>query len=795
MMNDIQRRILAEAIKYGGGNISVPEQMAKAINESPVLTGGEAAPTLFGWGKHQFEAKFRELLMRMGFERGIIHMKTEGQEMKMYFANAAKARDFVVAFNGLARRKSMGSVASVATQFNKIKAPTGTNAIVSLDLTMIRGESLDIEGTDLYEWFTQGGIQEAINVSAANIKKMLNLSGWKPSTRINYRVAFDINGIDGARIKAVFGKPTKTQGNQSFWAFEKTVGITLFLMTVEVDGNKGYVSVNYPDDKYTNGQIISMFANMGIQLVEETLVGNGIQEGAVKGALEDFMYSLPKAAIAEIKPLMTSKRGPADEAMRIASIRAILKKHKVKKNFMGFDTANLVDFYFNTFHGESVKEEVEVQEEYYSRAINEPQFIPAKHLYESFFKTLKDEKLPFDKGQAEKSLEYVFALSLNVKSNWSKYIKNQGDLIREAMTHYMKAMRVGGVIEQLSEQQQVIGKYRFTSFTEGSISGWMVSVQGIGEVGFIQAPAKKNTKSSIEPHKLYKTKGQSEGSNPELVMAAFPDKTTRFVNDKEIRFAPRQLLKAVAMWMDKHGKVMTEGLESVEEDGEVTEAKVVGTNIKKVGKPTKIVGMVVQDYEYNGKKYMVLQSFSGRETVVKKITPQGTVEVWRKSGNIQTDDAMRQYVTSSDFKEEVEVSEQFKAGDKVKVPHKGKMVSGKIVRFDDGGTSKAQQHGGGYVVDVGEYRSILVPKQEVQKEETVSEYRRYGYRSTSYSGDPRWITAKYAGRDSHGKPFKAGERVLYFPNGKKFYTGAEAEKAWLEFLSAKGDEEGMPFAR
>jgi hypothetical protein len=96
-----------------------------------------------------------------------------------------------------------------------------------------------------------------------------------------------------------------------------------------------------------------------------------------------------------------------------------------------------------------------------------------------------------------------------------------------------------------------------------------------------------------------------------------------------------------------------------------------------------------------------------------------------------------------------------------------------------------------------------------EDQETVSEYRRRwdhsrawsgagarsGYRSTSYSGDPRWITAKYSGTDVNGKPFKAGEEVLYFPNGKKFYTGAEAEKAWLEFLSAKGDEEGMPFAR
>ena len=74
-----------------------------------------------------------------------------------------------------------------------------------------------------------------------------------------------------------------------------------------------------------------------------------------------------------------------------------------------------------------------------------------------------------------------------------------------------------------------------------------------------------------------------------------------------------------------------------------------------------------------------------------------------------------------------------------------------------------------------------------QDEEMVNEY----YRRV---GNPRWITAKYNGIDSKGKPFKKGEEVLYFPNGNKFYTGAEAERAWQEFLSAKGDEEGRPYA-
>ena len=113
--------------------------------------------------------------------------------------------------------------------------------------------------------------------------------------------------------------------------------------------------------------------------------------------------------------------------------------------------------------------------------------------------------------------------------------------------------------EELTEAQQVIGKYRFTSFTEGSLKGWLISVQSKGEVGFIEEPAKKNTRTSIAPHKVFfNTKQQG---NPKLVLTAFPDSTTRFVGDKEVRFAPRQLLKAVAMWMDKHGMSMVESFD------------------------------------------------------------------------------------------------------------------------------------------------------------------------------------------------------------------------------------------
>ena len=367
MMNHYQSRILAEAVKHGGTNISKIGKMAQSINEEPVLTGGEAAPTLFGWSKHQFEAKFRELLTRMGFERGIIHIKTEGQEMKMYFANAAKARDFAVAFNGLARRKSMGSVASVATQFNKIKSPTGTNAIVSLDLSVVRGESLDLDGTDLYEWFS-----------------------------------------------------------------------------------------------------------------EET---DTITEGGVKAALADFREDLPKEMVAEIKKIIKlSVVNPTEVMKRKNKIEAIRKKYKIAPDFMGTPTAEVIVDYFNTFHGESVEVEG-LTEAPYKTSTGTPKFV---------------------------------------------------------------------------------GKYQFTPFVEGSISGWFLRVQGFAkEVGFIEKPASKNTKTSVAPYRVYFHTEVS--GHPQLKANALPGNETRVIQSNQFRFAPKQLLKGVAMWMDAYGyRMVGEGLESVD---------------------------------------------------------------------------------------------------------------------------------------------------------------------------------------------------------------------------------------
>ena len=151
----------------------------------------------------------------------------------------------------------------------------------------------------------------------------------------------------------------------------------------------------------------------------------------------------------------------------------------------------------------------------------------------------------------------------NFNSNWDGVDRKNTQPITEVteahdnLSGYYDGARGGG-----SPPQQVIGKYRFTPFTEGSIKGWKISIQGTGQVGYIEEPAKKNTKTTFSPYKVYRTKGAS--SSGELKMSALPGTEARIISEKEIRFAPRQLLKAVAMWMDKYGKVMTEGVENTE---------------------------------------------------------------------------------------------------------------------------------------------------------------------------------------------------------------------------------------
>jgi hypothetical protein len=57
-----------------------------------------------------------------------------------------------------------------------------------------------------------------------------------------------------------------------------------------------------------------------------------------------------------------------------------------------------------------------------------------------------------------------------------------------------------------------------------------------------------------------------------------------------------------------------------------------------------------------------------------------------------------------------------------------------------------------------------------------------------YSNDPRWITAKYLGTDINGRTFQRGERIFYYPLGKRIVSGEAAEQASRDFEAACFDE-------
>ena len=75
----------------------------------------------------------------------------------------------------------------------------------------------------------------------------------------------------------------------------------------------------------------------------------------------------------------------------------------------------------------------------------------------------------------------------------------------------------------------------------------------------------------------------------------------------------------------------------------------------------------------------------------------------------------------------VELDEVLKPGTKVKVPHKGKMVKGKIVRYDKGVKG---YEGPFYVVDVGEYESPKIPAHKIKEEVELDEAKYDIYHKT-----------------------------------------------------------------
>jgi len=182
----------------------------RVMMESPIIAPAVSS-TIFGYSKQQFEFKMRELLKKMGFEKGITKVEHEGKKMVLYFAVAGKARDFVTTFNNLMRQRAGGNVASVTTSFDKIKAPAGTNAVVRIDLTNVKAESFDeIEGILLAEALDpnvlgaelRAGLEKDFKRQESMFQKrgMSGAAGAFVNTRLAYLEIVDKWVASGAKV-------------------------------------------------------------------------------------------------------------------------------------------------------------------------------------------------------------------------------------------------------------------------------------------------------------------------------------------------------------------------------------------------------------------------------------------------------------------------------------------------------------------------------------------------------------------------------------------------------------------
>lgn len=114
---------------------------------------------------------------------------------------------------------------------------------------------------------------------------------------------------------------------------------------------KRVIKQNRRAQKRQRGQLRA-FGLLGKPVKVEEEVSAELQEGGVKGALEDYLYSIPKEAIEELKPVMQIK----NLTKRFAMITKVLKKHGFTSKFMGSMPANVVNDYYPTFFGESVEQ-------------------------------------------------------------------------------------------------------------------------------------------------------------------------------------------------------------------------------------------------------------------------------------------------------------------------------------------------------------------------------------------------------------------------------------------------------
>lgn len=272
MMNDIQRRILAEAAKYGGANISVPEQMARAINQVtetnnpnlPPITAADIEKMMRVWNRIMAKARkqfpnaseeeyFRISQRAMNYALGIKKEEVEVTEAKrqkrqkrqpeaIYFdsytaaLNAARAkaekRGYTIdeddwnakVTHGFPGRPDEGNTTNIRIHLLKDGKPAKPMLIISVYGRQTSLMKNSFELTSYVSESVEGGAVEEgrewnikYGTSIKDVMDEMGKSGWKPVGKVgsgNFSGSIPFSkGNSKAHLVVKSGNPEK-------WVYE-----------------------------------------------------------------------------------------------------------------------------------------------------------------------------------------------------------------------------------------------------------------------------------------------------------------------------------------------------------------------------------------------------------------------------------------------------------------------------------------------------------------------------------------------------------------------------------------------
>ena len=160
--------------------------------------------------------------------------------------------------------------------------------------------------------------------------------------------------------------------------------------------------------------------------------------------------------------------------------------------------------------------------------------------------------------------------------------------------------------------------------------------------------------------------------------------------------------------------------EIISEAGSPAQQAAIAIAMKKAGKKPKNEGYAMEDEQIDGMAQGEIREIIKNAVHIKNQLDNGvSLDGWMYSFVTTSNDKLNsvaEQIGNPNISDEESVSESENAilspGTEVTVPHKGKMVPGKIVRYDSGKGIESPA----YIVDISEYESLIVPVSRVKQD-------------------------------------------------------------------------------